>query len=350
VGRVTGFRLSLPPADFYRQKVRRQQLKEWDLNTYFSWQYAIIQAKLESTTKLVCLTIGCHMAMDGSGCFPSYARIAEESGLNRITVIRHVQKAADAGLLSVEERFVVGASGHTENTSNQYRATMPMVVAQGYHPSCTEQPPLVAQGYPNYSSLTTQLTNTPVVPKSTSKVKQSESFKAFWEQYPLKVGKPKALLSWTAQRCDDCAPEVLAGLERWKATSKWRRDGGRYVTYPTTWLNQRRWEDNPEPERPKPAYNTTTGEIPFQKEHAMNIQTPSQKIAELFKAFTGRFGILELKDGQSLAYVTKSWENSVGQYAWSDIQLAMRICFAGARWTRWPEEGQFMRSFARCSV
>lgn len=96
------------------------------MTTFFSWQHAIRSSKLESTTKLVCYTIWSHMASDGTGCFPSYALIAEESGLGRSTVILHVQKAADAGFLIIDNRERENGSA----TSNMYRPSMPEVVQQ----------------------------------------------------------------------------------------------------------------------------------------------------------------------------------------------------------------------------
>src|SRR4051794_2126898 len=98
---------------------------------YFSWQQAILKSKLQPTTKLVCHTIGCHMAADGSGCFPSYGLIADESGLNRSTVIRHVAKTVDAGFLKVTGRL----DEEGDQTSNLYRPVMPKgVVAQEDYP------------------------------------------------------------------------------------------------------------------------------------------------------------------------------------------------------------------------
>lgn len=70
--------------------------------------------------------------------------------------------------------------------------------------------------------------------------------------------------------------------------------------------------------------------------------TPEQKISALFKALTGRFGTLDLKDGQNLTFVERSWQNSVGRFSWADIQTAMRVLFASWRWQRWPSEGEFM--------
>ncbi|MGO6851629.1 helix-turn-helix domain-containing protein [Rhizobium beringeri] len=91
------------------------------MTAFFSWQHAIRSSKLESTTKLVCYTIWSHMASDGTGCFPSYALIADESGLSRRCVIDHVDKAEKAGFLVIDARQRENGSA----SSNVYRPTMP---------------------------------------------------------------------------------------------------------------------------------------------------------------------------------------------------------------------------------
>jgi hypothetical protein len=60
--------------------------------------------ELEPTTNIICHTIGCHLAADGSGCVPSCATIAKDSGLHRATVVRHVEKPAAAGFLEAADR------------------------------------------------------------------------------------------------------------------------------------------------------------------------------------------------------------------------------------------------------
>lgn len=205
------------------------------MSAFFSWQQAILRSELEPTTRLVCLTIGCHMAMDGSGCFPSYATIAGESGLNRATVIKHVQKAADAGFLAVEGRFVTGADGKVESTSNRYRPLMPQVVANDNHPSRPAQPPLVVHDDPNSPSLTPQITNPPT-PKG-----EPDGFAEFWSAYPNKVGKPKSMAVWRRIKADHA--DVMAGLRRWKSSAQWTKDKGAFIPHPTTWLNREGWND-----------------------------------------------------------------------------------------------------------
>lgn len=68
-----------------------------------------------------------------------------------------------------------------------------------------------------------------------------EDFVKFWESYPNKVGKPKALLAWKSKKPD--LTVVLAALQRWKASDQWTKDGGRYIPHPTTWLNREGWND-----------------------------------------------------------------------------------------------------------
>ena len=37
--------------------------------------------------------------------------------------------------------------------------------------------------------------------------------------------------------------KILKALEMVKQTEQWKKDNGKYVPYPATWLNQERWTD-----------------------------------------------------------------------------------------------------------
>lgn len=83
------------------------------------------------------------------------------------------------------------------------------------------------------------------------------AFDQFWAAYPRKVGKPAAQRMWKktwmvhaeAEGIDPSKPwlmdRILAGLERWKQTEQWQKEGGQFIPHPATFLNQRRWEDDP---------------------------------------------------------------------------------------------------------
>jgi hypothetical protein len=76
-------------------------------------------------------------------------------------------------------------------------------------------------------------------------VTYSDSFQAFWLAYRCKrrVNKLQAFMEWQRHGCDADASEVMAGLERFKATDQWREG---FMPEPARWLKWRRWEDEPD--------------------------------------------------------------------------------------------------------
>lgn len=77
--------------------------------------------------------------------------------------------------------------------------------------------------------------------RATARAKETPlGFDRFWDAYPRKVGKPAAQKAWNKilHRTD-----LMAGLEVWKATEQWQDE--KFIPYPATFLNQRRWEDDP---------------------------------------------------------------------------------------------------------
>lgn len=69
-------------------------------------------------------------------------------------------------------------------------------------------------------------------------------FASFWQQYPNKKAKAGAQKAWEKIRPEgEVLTALMAALERQKASEEWRKEGGRYIPYPASWLNGRRWED-----------------------------------------------------------------------------------------------------------
>lgn len=72
----------------------------------------------------------------------------------------------------------------------------------------------------------------------------SDGFEQFWAAYPAKKAKPNAVKAWAKLQPDErMQAEILVAIERGRASEEWARDRGRFIPYPATWLNQRRWED-----------------------------------------------------------------------------------------------------------
>lgn len=87
--------------------------------------------------------------------------------------------------------------------------------------------------------------NTELVRKSPSTPgpTYSQDFLVFWRSYPRRTGKGAAWTSWARHRPH--LPDVLRALSWQAQTPDWTKDGGAFIPHPATWLNQRRWEDEP---------------------------------------------------------------------------------------------------------
>lgn len=79
-------------------------------------------------------------------------------------------------------------------------------------------------------------------------------FEIFWRSYPKKVGKGAAETVFKRIKPDDALlTTMLNAISKAKTSPQWTKDGGQYIPNPATWLNQRRWEDEPTQVSPAPA-------------------------------------------------------------------------------------------------
>jgi len=82
-------------------------------------------------------------------------------------------------------------------------------------------------------------------------------FREFWRLWPKggrKAGREKCCRRWKALKLETQAGAVHTGLRAWKASLEWRKDNGQFIPAPMAWINDQRWEANPErdPEAPAP--------------------------------------------------------------------------------------------------
>ena len=72
-------------------------------------------------------------------------------------------------------------------------------------------------------------------------------FDEFWSAYPKKVGKQYALKAWKRIKPDATLHEkIMKAVDTQKRWDQWRRDNGRYIPNPATWLNGGYWDNEPE--------------------------------------------------------------------------------------------------------
>jgi predicted phage replisome organizer len=76
---------------------------------------------------------------------------------------------------------------------------------------------------------------TPIVPKV------DKDFDVFWKAYPKKVGKGAAKKAFKKVKVP--VETLVSAIKRQERSEQWMKDGGQFIPYPSTWLNQERWED-----------------------------------------------------------------------------------------------------------
>lgn len=80
-----------------------------------------------------------------------------------------------------------------------------------------------------------------------------EGFDAFYAAYPRKQKRVDAERAWKALAPDETLRQRIAdAIEAQKRSPDWTKDAGKFIPYPASWLNGRRWEDEISAEVRKP--------------------------------------------------------------------------------------------------
>lgn len=99
---------------------------------------------------------------------------------------------------------------------------------------------------------------TPPIPETSTETSSeifiNTSFEEFWTAYPKKKSKEDARKAWKKLKLNsDLLTKILTAIEQSKKSTDWQEKNGKYIPYPATWLNGKRWEDDisGKPETPK---------------------------------------------------------------------------------------------------
>ena len=81
----------------------------------------------------------------------------------------------------------------------------------------------------------------------TSTLLIDKEFDVFWSKYPRKVGKGKCRDIWKKIKPNKALfKKIMQSLEAQVNSKQWTKDNGQFIPHPSTWLNQSRWEDEPD--------------------------------------------------------------------------------------------------------
>ena len=189
---------------------------------------------------------------DAGRCWPSMTNIAAKCRLSRSQAQRVTHELIKAGFLVVEGN----AEGGPPGASRRYRIALDLLTGRTHATGSADATGRThAQDGSHGCAETgrthaTQTVSEPSVNRQRARASISSAsaligFAEFWSAYPRKVSKAAAQKAWAKLNPGALLPELLAALERQKAGDDWSKDGGRFIPHPATWINGRRWEDEP---------------------------------------------------------------------------------------------------------
>ena len=174
------------------------------------------------------------------------ARLAEAG------MIERTERSTERGVQVANEYRILAAS-----PSQQEEPTfrVPGTVVQG-----EAEPTFSPRAEPTFSPKDKDFLSKDFLEKETSHAKggrttnrDSVAFTAWWEHYPRKAGKKAAAKAYASAVKDISAEHRITPteaqerlLEAAKAFAGSDKGRGAFVPYPTTWLNQGRYDDDPE--------------------------------------------------------------------------------------------------------
>lgn len=196
----------------------------------------------------------------------SRANLSKETGLSEMEVRTALNKLKRTGELSIQttnKYTVITINNYNkyqgdnqQNTNHQPTNNQLLSTKEESKKARKDLTPIPPEGADAGESLTVETAQGAADAADHSTTPQEPRyFPEFWKAYPNKVGKGAARKIWAKRKPDRALLEVmLAAIAAQKNSSQWQRDGGQYIPNPATWLNQERWEDEPNgPGQSKPA-------------------------------------------------------------------------------------------------
>ena len=131
---------------------------------------------------------------------------------------------------------------------------------------CTENMPQINTNIQNTKKQNTKKQNTDIKSNNTpynpstddSQKYDNKIFEKFWNEYPKKISKGNAEKWFKKNKpTNDLVDLMIEKLKIYKETEQWKKDNGKYIPYPSSWLNAKGWEDEIQANNIKQKYDTS---------------------------------------------------------------------------------------------
>lgn len=166
------------------------------------------------------------------------------------TITRLLSKLKDRGYIKIDLFYKDDSKQVDKRT---------ILICNTYRQNCQEGIDKNVQNPPDKNVQENNTSNTnntsinipPIIPQGIRRIEDNKwqlNFNKFWEEYPKKEKKAIAKKWFEKNHPNEETFElILNKLKLFKRTKQWNKNEGEFIPHATTWLNQRRWEDEIDP-------------------------------------------------------------------------------------------------------
>ena len=163
--------------------------------------------------------------------FPSHAKATLELSLSidKATLDKFFDLAISVGLLVDDGEYIYSESlNRRMGRLDEKRKMLSEAGRKGGHAKASSRPP---------SSKRKEK-------KRKEKNIYTPKFEQFWKEYPNKQGKHEAARHWSKlDFSNGLFNKIMGALEKYKNSTEWQREGGKYIPHGSSWVCQKRWDD-----------------------------------------------------------------------------------------------------------
>jgi hypothetical protein len=198
--------------------------------------YAIIPAtvrydqRLTPNAKLLYgeITALCHQE---GFCWAGNQYFADLYEVSKTSISTWIGNLKDAGHITVEMNYKEGS----KHILNRYIRILGEGIQENLHTPTRKRDGPIQENFVDNSTVNTTKNIT---------VNSIGDFDSFWRFYPRKAGKEAARKAWAKLRPDAHIMQLILDNVRERVEKgEWRKDNQSYILHASTYLNQKRWED-----------------------------------------------------------------------------------------------------------
>ena len=199
---------------------------------------AVWESSQHSGTNLLMLLAIADFADDDGRAFPSVGKLATICRMSKRNAQDRLRELAESGELTIKKN-----QGPPPKFPNLFMINLKHL---GVKPTAPVQPTSPVQSDVERGAVHCAPGVKPTAPKPSYNHQEPphDSFEQFWKAYPKKRAKGDAQKAWSKLKPNaDLTDSILKAIEIQKISEDWTKENGKFIPYPASWLNGKRWED-----------------------------------------------------------------------------------------------------------